>query len=112
MDFVKKIVVKEKGILVEANIMLIGDDFLVIVTGGDKPHIGAISYGNVNEENNIALGEHKELFITEKMFKKLKNICNNNLLITGGIHIDNITKEQIGHVLENCELLIEKISEV
>lgn len=110
MDIIDQISVERNGIYVIAAIISVQNDYLITVTGGDKPHIGALSFGNNYEENNIALKGHKELTFTRKMFLKLKNLCNGNILIAGGIHIDNISAEQIRQVLEICDVLTEKIA--
>jgi len=106
----EQITVEKNGLCVKAAVVPIHNDFLIIVTGGDNPHIGAVSFGNKYEENDISLKGHEELVVTQKMFIKLKNICNGNILITGGIHIDNISREQIRQILVMCDLLTEKIA--
>lgn len=109
MQFVDILTVEKNDIVVEAAIMTVGNDWLIVVSGGNTPHIGAISFGNRVEEEKLALGTHKELAVTQKMLKELKEYCLGNLLITGGIHIDHITQEQINQVMEICDMLTEKI---
>jgi hypothetical protein len=112
MQVIDKLIVEKYGIEVEADILSIGKDWIVAVSGGMTPHIGAVSYGNREEEKNISLGTHKELAVTRKMFARLNVMCAGNLLITGGIHIDHITPEQIDQVMEICDILTEKAAEI
>lgn len=111
MEIINKIVLEDEGIIIEAAIIEVGIDRLIIVSGGEVPHIGAISFGNQDELKEIALKTHKELIVTKEFFERLKHYCKGNLLVTGGIHIDNITPRQIKKVMEINSSIIEKIKD-
>jgi hypothetical protein len=112
MQIIERLSVGKNGIRVDSDVFKVGNDWLIVVSGGDKPHIGAISFGNKEEENNIALLTHKELAVTQLIYQKLIDLCPENLLVTGGIHIDYISKQQILLVLELCEELSGQLKQI
>ncbi|ADU31189.1 hypothetical protein [Evansella cellulosilytica] len=91
--------------MVKCEITRVGEDDLILVTGGTKPHIGAIVLctwdGIQAHVVSHGLPHHKE----EKLYIELAQLwCTTfkkNVVLTGGIHIDNATKEDI-------EMLVNK----
>ena len=88
----------------------IGSNKLFILKGGEKPHIGGIAICQPDEKPKIiSLENHKDhkvlLPIAEKGCKKF----GVTTVATGGIHIDNASKEEIDIILKNCEELISCI---
>ncbi len=101
--------VQKNGISIVANIHRIGEDVLISVYGGDKAHIGGCILADENEIKILSLGEHKDHIAFEIMAKIITKHIRKNLCITGGIHIENITKEQIEIVLDVCKILAFQI---
>lgn len=88
----------------------IGQDLLVIVQGGDTPHIGSLSGINKKEDlKTLSFHEHKEYILTEMICNKYKNKINGNLVVCGGIHLDNITKDEIKLVVDMVDKLTEEL---
>lgn len=102
---------EQAGIVIEAAMLRVGKDILLVVSGGELPHIGALSFGDGRERQDVALGTHKELAVTALLYERLRCIHDGSLLVTGGIHIDHITSEQIALVLRLCENLAERAAE-
>lgn len=101
--------VQKDGIYIKANLSYIGDDLLIVISGGDKPHIGSTLLVNKNELKSISFNSHKDYIALEKIAKILKKNTQKNIALIGGIHIENITKKQITQVLELSEELAQKI---
>lgn len=103
---------KTKGrINVNLKAMFVGDDLLVILSGGDRPHIGAVSYCETNDESYTkSFKFHKDYVLSDYFSKKIKDVFNNNFVVCAGVHLDNITKDEISQVeLLSKELLDELI---
>ena len=88
----------------------IGNDIVLLVGGGDKPHIGGIVVCKPNEPPYIlSLPKHRDVealkIIASIVSKKYNTTCS----VIGGIHIDNATKDEINKILENCRKLAELI---
>ncbi|RZN55273.1 MAG: hypothetical protein DSO09_03375 [Candidatus Methanomethylicota archaeon] len=93
------------------NYFKIGDELLVIIYGGEKPHIGSISICNNTYPFSISFLGHKDYIIShyasEKIFKKL----NSKVIVICGIHIENATKEDIEILINNSKKCVEKFLE-
>jgi hypothetical protein len=104
----------------EANVRLIGNDLLVAIWGGEKPHIGAVSVAQARpslKDPNVTsatasvfcLVGHKEDELAKAASEILAAAMNTQVVVTAGIHWDNISKEGIQKVIRNSEILIDLI---
>jgi hypothetical protein len=86
-------------ILVKIEFEQIGEDHLLKVAGGTKPHIGAVVIGTFQEHEvhvqSIGLPHHKEEALFIKLAQTWCERFKQTTVITGGIHIDNATQGQI-----------------
>ncbi len=81
-----------------------GQDLCVILTGGEKPHLGALTAGSsLVELNTFTFKGHKENFVTEMVANILKKEYLGNFVICCGIHLDDISKKEIESVLKLCK---------
>lgn len=104
-----KFCISEKNVTIGFELFQIGDDLLIVVTGGDKPHIGSITLGSSLENKTESLGNHMEHIITAEMFQRIKPYWNGTILISGGIHVDNISESEIEMIRENCLVGADKV---
>ncbi len=124
---------------IEAQIVPVGNDVCVIVSGGDAPHIGAVSQGvydcgigaarrESNPKNNglygkkemfnlcegqtatLVLPAHKEGLISEMLAEKLSSELEKNITVLCGIHLDNISKEEIKEIVDIMNESADKIA--
>lgn len=85
-----------KNINIKLEAIFVGDDLCAVVTGGDKPHVGAISvYSKEEGIKTISLKNHKSYIIGEIFINSIKDSFNGNISVSCGIHIDNISKRQM-----------------
>ncbi len=96
----------QNGISIKADILHVGDDILVVVQGGDKPHIGSCMLN----EKTLTLPHHKDDIALNVIYETLKKHTDKNICLVGGIHVKNITKEQIQTVLFTCKKLALKLA--
>lgn len=94
-----------------------GADLLVLITGGDKPHLGTITAGSRLEPiQTIQLQTHKEFYITEELSILLRKQFSGNFAICAGVHLDDIRKNEVKLLTDLCiELgkeLIEDLKQV
>jgi len=100
----------------------VGDDLVVIVSGGEKPHVGAVavslprpSLSNseiVSSSTSVfALVGHKEDDVAKAMAGRLAASLEKNVVLTAGIHVDNISAEGIKKILDNCENALGQLIE-
>ena len=97
----------------------IGRDLLVIITGGSV-HIGAVSIalnrkstGNHQQHsvstNLLSVPGHREKDIAIPLAKELTSGTGRNCTLILGIHLDNITSDDIQTVWDNCRAGIKRI---
>ena len=105
---------------VNAHCRIIGRDILVAVWGGEKPHIGAVAVAHprasrINPGKTsatasvICLSGHKEDDLARRMAIQLASDLNTHVVVTAGVHWDNLSPDGIRQVLENCESLTRMI---
>jgi len=106
----------------EASVRLIGQDLLVAIWGGEKPHIGAVAAAQPRPSlkdpeitsataSVICLPGHKEDELAKAVSEILAAALNTPVVVTAGIHWDNISEEGIQKVIENSKILVDLILE-
>jgi len=117
-----KIKTNEGAYDLEAGVRLIGQDLLVAIWGGEKPHIGAVSVAQPRPSlkdpeitsttaSVICLPGHKEDELAKAVSEILAAALNTPVVVTAGIHWDNISKDGIQKVIENSKILVDLILE-
>lgn len=100
---------KKDDIKLQASVLHVGSDLLIVVSGGDKPHIGASVLANESQVKSISFKFHKDDIALRVIANELKKYTKKNICVIGGIHVKNITKKQIDHVLKMSKKLAKKI---
>jgi hypothetical protein len=106
----------------EAHVRAIGQDLLVAIWGGERPHIGAVSIAQPRPSlkdpkstsataSVICLLGHKEDELAKALSEVLSAALNTQVVVTAGIHWDNIDEQGIKKVLQNSEILLDLILE-
>ena len=115
MDFAVK--TSEGEYELEASLRLIGQDLLVAIWGGEKPHIGAVSAAQPRPSlrdpkvtsataSVICFPAHKEDELAKAVSEILASVLNTRVVVTAGIHWDNISEEGIQKIIRNSEILV------
>ena len=105
---------------VSAEVRLIGADLLVVITGGDKPHIGsvAVAMPRPSLQNRRVISAtssvynmpgHKDQVIAQRVSEVLSSGLNRTVVAVAGFHLDGISEKGIKTVTANVERLAEKI---
>ena len=91
----------------------VGEDILILVIGGDKPHIGsavlAIPRKSLNSDSISCTSSvlnvtgHKDEKICRYVAESFCKRYNSVVVCTGGFHVDNLTAEQIQEVIDSCK---------
>lgn len=86
------------------------DGIHVLLTGGDKGHIGAVSVCDPGADpETMTLPGHKEQYLTAPWAKAIADAANQRCCTVCGIHYDNATPQQIGAVMEGCDGLLSQL---
>jgi hypothetical protein len=111
---------EEDAYNLSASVRLIGEDVLVAIWGGEKPHIGAVAVAQPrpslkdpdvtsSSASVICLVGHKEDELAKAAAEILAAALKTQVVVTAGIHWDNLAPKGIQHVVRNTETLVEMI---
>ncbi len=105
---------------IEADIRWVGSDLLVCISGGEKPHIGAVAAAHPRPSlkdpavmsatsSVICYTAHKEDELARHAAEKLAAALNTRVVVTAGIHWDNLSEAGIRQVVKNSLNLVALI---
>ena len=88
----------------------VGEDCAVVVAGGQKEHVGAVSLcSEEGETQTLVFPGHKEQFITGPWCDRIHAITGGAVSVAAGVHYDNLSKEEIAQVMAVTEELLEQV---
>jgi len=93
----------------------IGED-LIVCLFNEAGHIGATAVAEYSEKENrvsvsvITRPGHMEDALASDAARNLCKAAKRPVCVIAGIHLDNITSEEIAEILKNCEKLISALA--
>ena len=113
---------EEDAYNLSASVRLIGADVLVAIWGGEKPHIGAVAVAQPRPSlkdpqvtsasaSVICLVGHKEDELVKATAEILAATFETQVVVTAGIHWDNLSPQSIRQIIRHSEILVDKIME-
>ena len=105
-----------------AAVKRIGADLLVAVWGGERPHIGAVAAAqprpSLEDPRRLSATAsvfcyvgHKEDQLAREAALAIAAAVNSAVVVTAGIHWDNLDEDGIDQVVKNSRALIKLILE-
>jgi hypothetical protein len=106
----------------EAFVKKIGQDLLVAIWGGEKPHIGAVAVAQPRPSlkdpevmsataSVICMPGHKENELAKAASEILAAALNTKVVVTAGIHWENLSEEGIQKIIWNSKILVDLLLE-
>ena len=103
-----------------ASARMIGQDLLVAIWGGEKPHIGAVAVAQPSPSlkdphatsataSVICYVGHKEDELAKAASEILASALKTQVVVTAGIHWDNLDEEAIARIIKNSEIMVDMI---
>jgi hypothetical protein len=84
----------------------LGDDLLLILGGGEKPHLGAIIICESKKPTQVVkMQGHYDHIVIQPLAEKACKKYHTRVIAVGGVHIDNASKKDIKILVENCKEL-------
>ena len=104
----------------EAFVKEIGQDLLVAMWGGERPHIGAVAVAqprpSLRDESVVSATAsvfcyvgHKDDLLAKESAERISAALDRNVTVTVGIHWDDIDEAGIRAVLEHSRQLVNMI---
>jgi hypothetical protein len=117
---VQHITVESGRIRINLKAITVGEDLCVIIYGGDSPHIGCVTLSvprpslkdvTVTSATTSVLNVigHKDDEAARYVSHSLSSKLNKNVVVTCGIHVDNITNEEIKVTIELLKNLTDRL---
>ena len=103
-----------------ANVRSIGKDLLVAIWGGERPHIGAVAVAQPRPSlrdpdvtsastSVFCFVGHKEDELAKAAAEILSATLDTAVVVTAGIHWDNLEEKAILKIIKNSEILVDMI---
>lgn len=91
-----------------------GQDLVVFLGGGEKPHVGGVSISDPGgPPTTISVPGHKDFIVSHEVSERMSRETGRRCLVVVGIHVDNASKEDISALLKNAstctDLLIRSV---
>lgn len=90
-----------EGFTIKVIVQVIGKDLLIALTGGDAPHIGTVTWAAKDTPSETTRFPshhgrfHKDDALSTIVLEHISSLLPGNCVITAGVHVNGITKEQI-----------------
>lgn len=105
---------------IEANAVLVGEDLIVSIWGGSKPHVGAVAMAvprpslrnpDVTSSTSSVLTRvgHKEDDIVKIISERLSSELGKAVVVAAGIHWDDVTDDEIDIIRLACDELSHRL---
>ena len=86
------------------------DGLVYVLGGGESSHIGGVIYNEPGKPLElIEIGSHHDPEVLIPIAKASCQRYGKPVVVTGGIHIDNATKDEIDTIINNCKELLKCI---
>lgn len=108
----------ETGRSIQANLTQAGEDLVIVVTGGDKPHVGSIVLAQPCDSNRngvsscvLTIPPHKEEAIARPIAEAVSLASGHVTVVTAGIHEERLDAEGIGVFLRLADQMASELAE-
>jgi hypothetical protein len=103
--------------------VLIGNDLLTCLWGGTRPHIGAVGVALPrpsladplilsSTSSVLTLLGHKEDTVVKAVSERLSARLGKNVVVTAGLHWDQLDEDAIDGIVESCLRLADRIGKL
>lgn len=114
------VIIGKGGYKVRARALRTLDGIILIITGGEKPHVGAVAVGVPRESlryegvvsANVSILSrigHKDDEVAKIAAEEVASALNEYTVAIVGIHIESATEEDISKLLDNAQKAIDAI---
>lgn len=108
--------------VVEAQAVWIGDDLLVWIWGGERPHIGAVAAAQPRPSladptrtsataSVLAFLGHKEDDIVKMASERLAAVLGRPVVVTAGLHWEHLSIENVTLIEGRCREVVARLLE-
>lgn len=90
--------------------VIVDNDLILIVGGGETSHVGGVVICEPDQPlQMLALTGHKDITVLQPLAIAACRKYKRRVTVLGGIHIDNASKDDITAIINNCKQLEEYV---
>lgn len=97
------------GYPVTAELTVLDNGLHVLLTGGCKTHIGAVSICDQDGTQTLELPAHREKLVSIQWAERLYAACRRPVTAACGIHYDLASREDIKEILAATDSMLEEM---
>jgi len=86
-----------------------GADIVAAVTGGTRPHVGAVALADPSGVKVLQSAGHKDAVLAEMFAQSLYEKYRVNVCVSAGVHVDDATAEEIALLKANAKSLTDLV---
>lgn len=94
------------GYEISACFLPAGSGVNVLLTGGSRPHIGAVTIATGGDLSTTVWEGHKDDVISQRWAKSIAQKGAKPVVVSVGIHYPNVTKEEIRLIMESTDQML------
>jgi hypothetical protein len=111
------------GRAIQARVVAAGDDLVIVVGGGDRPHVGVVVLAQPVPSRTgpgkhsasvtvVTIPPHKEESIARSVAERVASELRRVVVVTAGVHEDDIDSDGIGEYLRLGDELADELVRV
>ena len=120
MEWLVRECMEAAGCSLEVRAAFVGEDILVCLQGGERPHLGCVVQtepresltgdGSVSATSSVLnYPGHKDEVVCRYVAEKISRELKRRVVCTGGVHKDGINVDEIREVQMAVEVVTEKL---
>ena len=95
--------------IIDVRILIVQEGIQILIAGGDKEHIGAVCIMDCNGNSvNHCFSGHRDDVIAQKWVSEIYKKTKKTVVVSAGIHYDNITPDEIKQIINITDDLLKK----
>ncbi len=106
------------GRSIHAEVTLAGDDIVIVVTGGSRPHVGSVVLAQPSDQGRgavscsvLTIPPHKEEAVARPIAEAVCKTSAQVTVVTAGIHEDRLDAEGVRIYLDLAEKMAAELAE-
>ncbi len=100
-----------RGEKITAEVRQLDEGAFVLVTGGSRTHIGAVSSAGYAENFSFQFPGHRDEVISRTWARQLSEAWGEPVTVACGIHYDGVGREEIDEIVALCGRLLQEVQE-
>jgi hypothetical protein len=88
----------------------LGEGVNVLLVGGSRTHIGAVSFAENGKVSSLRREGHREYQVSEKIAGRISEALNMPVCVECGIHYENPSEEDLKLIVDSCYELAEELA--